>query len=227
MLPIFSESWTNLLIMGELKKIEPSLDLQGGDHKLLRICCDDFKNYSDYLEVTSVNSEGIMPSGVAVEMDLATGDYHVEETEETAKIVEFLMIWVKGWWKKYKIRVQVTIVESPRCKPSKTRQKGTMMMSKFSEDEINDIKKAIVQTLIKSGEICCTDILADSLFKSVLGRYSEKVVEWTQEKKLNFMASVLREAKRVSYTHGPLIFIKPDKKCYELREFRDDTPQPL
>ena len=94
-------------------------------------------------------------------------------------------------------------------------------MQKFSEDEIEDIKKAVVQTLIKSGEICCTEILTDSLFKKLLGEYSEKT-KWTQETKLNFMASIIREAKRISRTHGPLIFIKPDKRYYKLREFRDD-----
>jgi len=217
-----SVTWISLLIMDELKKIEPSLDLQRGDQRLLQICCADFSNYSNYLEETSVDSEGSMPSGVVVEINLTTGNYCIEENEETKKIVEFVQMWVKGWWKKYMKRVKITIMNVPPFKPSKNRQKGTVMMSKFSEKEINDIKKAIVQTLIKSGEICCTDILADSLFKGVLGRYSEKV-EWTQEKKLNFMASAIREAKRMSHTNGPLVFIKPDKKYYELREFRDDN----
>lgn len=226
MLPTSNEPWINLLIMDGLKQIEPSLDLQKADRKLLQICCADFRNYSDYLEKTSVDSEGSMPSGVAVEINLATGDCYVEGTEWSKEVVEFIQMWIKGWWKKYKERVQVMIVQSPRFKPSKTRQKGTIMMREFSEEEIGDITKAVVQTLIKSGEICCTEILADNLFKSILGRHSGKV-KWTSEKKLNFMASVIREAKRMSRTHGPLVFIKPDKKYYELREFRDDTPQPL
>lgn len=204
MLPTFSESWISLLIMNELKRIEPSLNLQREDKRLLQICCADFRNYSDYL------------------VNLTIGDYHVEEDKEMEKIVEFIQMWVKGWWKKYKERVKVTIMKSPRFEASKTRQKGIKMMYKFTEKEISDINKAVIQTLIKNGEVCCTEILADSIFKGVLGRYSEKM-EWTQEKKLNLMASIIREAKRMSYVHGPLVFIKPDKKYYELREFRDDN----
>lgn len=222
MLPTLNEPWISLLIMDELQKIEPALNLQREDQRLLQICCADFRNYSDYLGRTSVASEDSMPSDAVVEINLTTGDCHIEEDKETEKIVEFIQMWVKGWWRKYKERVQVTIMKSPPFELSKTRQKGIRMMYKFTGEEISDINKAIIQALIKNGEICCTEILADSLFKSVLGRYSEKI-KWTQEKKLNFMASVIREAKRMSYVHGPLVFIKPDKKYYELREFRDDN----
>lgn len=212
--------------MDGLKKIEPSLELQGRDQRLLHICCADFKNYSDYLEENSMNSEGIMPSSVAMEVDLTTGDYRVEENDETEEIVEFVQMWVKGWRKKYLERVQITVKKFPSFKSSKTRERGARMMSNFSKEEIDGIKKAIVRTLIKNGEICCTDILTDASFKAVLGRYS-KEGEWTPEKKLNFMSSIIREVKRMSHTRGVLVFIKPDKRYYELREFRDDSPQPL
>lgn len=232
MLPTSHESWINLLIMNEMKKIEPSLKPQGVDQKIFHICCADFRNYSDFLEENSKHSVSSSVPPMVTEIHLTTKDsvgdecsrvdYQIE-VDSAKKVVEFVQMWVRRWWKKYKQRVQITIKKVPAYKPSKTRQRGIKMMKKFSKEEIDDIKKAIVHTLIKNDEICCTDILADASFKGVLGRYSKKKSEWTPEKKLNFMASVLREVKRMSRTRGVLVFIKPDKKYYELREFRDDN----
>jgi hypothetical protein len=40
--------------------------------------------------------------------------------------------------------------------------------------------------------------------------------------KINLIAQLKREAKQISYTHGTLIFIKPDKQFF-LREWRDSN----
>jgi len=228
MLPWISAPWMSLLIMDELKRLEPTLALQSADAKVLQICCSDFKNYMEHLECVSVKSEVVLPASVGVEVNLTSGDYHVIADDKNVKeVVEFVQMWVRGWWKKYKERVQVTIVKSPRLKEDKLAERGTRMTSNFSNEEKQDIIKAVIETLIKNGEICCTEILSNALFTRILGRYSSKT-EWNQEKKLNFMMSVIKEARRMCRVHGPLIFIKPDERYYKLREFRDDgKPQTI
>lgn len=226
-----SQPWIRLLIMNELKKIEPSLDLLKFDKRILEICTIDFKNYVDYLREASVTK--IPPTfadSVEVEINIHTGEFKLvnlsDELEETS---EFITVWTKWWWKKYKERVKLTITTSRQHvweKAMELQKEGSKISWKLSEKERKEIIKAMINTLIKNGEICCSKIIAESLFKITLTKRTIK--EWNQEAKINLMVALMKDVKRMSRTHGPLVFIKTDKKYYRLREFRDDgTPKSI
>ena len=226
-----SQPWIRLLIMNELKKIEPSLDLLKFDKRILEICTIDFKNYVDYLREVSVTK--IPPTfadSVEVQIDIHTGEFKLvnlsDELEETS---EFITVWTKWWWKKYKERVKLTITTSRQHvweKAMELQKEGSKISWKLSEKERKEIIKAMINTLIKNGEICCSKIIAESLFKITLTKRTIK--EWNQEAKINLMVALMKDVKRMSRTHGPLVFIKTDKKYYRLREFRDDgTPKSI
>jgi hypothetical protein len=72
--------------------------------------------------------------------------------------------------------------------------------------------------LIQYGEICCSSILAEALFKKDI-QASQKT-EWTTQEKINLISRLQREAREITFTHGVLVFIKPDRS-YGLREWRD------
>lgn len=224
-----SQPWIRLLIMNELKKIEPSLDLLKFDKRVLEICTVDFRNYVDYLREASVAQ--IPPTftdSVEVEIDIHTGEFKLvnlsDELEETS---EFIMVWTKLWWKKYKERVQLALTTSKRHSWEKSielQKEGSKISWKLSAKERKGIVKAMINTLIKNGEICCSKIIAESLFKVTLTKRTIK--KWNQEAKINLMVALMKDVKRMSRTHGPLVFIKMDKRYYRLREFRDDgTPK--
>jgi hypothetical protein len=73
--------------------------------------------------------------------------------------------------------------------------------------------------LIKYGEISCTQILADNLLKKAIDDMRGKELQ----DKIGLISKLQRQVKEISYTHGPLVFIKPDENYFKLREWRDDN----
>lgn len=216
---MFNLGWLSLLIMDELKKIEPSLQLKSADNNLLRICTNDFTNCITYIHNNS--QELAMPNKVEVELNLQTGVFRVTENDEAKEISDFIKVWIKWWWTKYKERVTLTLFKNDKAKDSKLVAKGRLMLGQFTEKERNDIQEAVVMVLMDEKEYCFSEPLANALFKRVLGRYSTKT-KWDKEKKIRFMIALTKETRRLCATKGILIFLRPDKRYYYLREFRDE-----
>jgi len=80
------------------------------------------------------------------------------------------------------------------------------------------MKDLLVESLIRNGEICGTSIMAENLLKLELGDNEEKH-SWNseEEKVLNLVNITLRKARQMSYSKGPLIFVKIDKRYFALQ----------
>jgi hypothetical protein len=80
-------------------------------------------------------------------------------------------------------------------------------------DHKQELQEVIVSTLIKNGEICGTEILAENLLKMELG---EKNLENVSDKERLFttLNNSLRKAREMAQSRGPLIFVKIDKGYY-------------
>jgi hypothetical protein len=76
-----------------------------------------------------------------------------------------------------------------------------------------ELQEIVVATLIKNGEICGTEILAENLLKMELG---EKNLENVSDKERLFstLNCALRKAREMAQSRGPLIFVKIDKGYY-------------
>jgi hypothetical protein len=76
-----------------------------------------------------------------------------------------------------------------------------------------ELQEIVVATLIKNGEVCGTEILAENLLKMELG---EKNLEKVNEKERIFttLNNALRKAREMAQSRGPLIFVKIDKGYY-------------
>jgi hypothetical protein len=76
-----------------------------------------------------------------------------------------------------------------------------------------ELQEIVISTLIKNGEVCGTEILAENLLKMELG---EKDIENLNEKERIFttLNNALRKAREMSQSRGPLIFVKIDKGYY-------------
>jgi hypothetical protein len=76
-----------------------------------------------------------------------------------------------------------------------------------------ELQEVVIATLIKNGEICGTEILAENLLKLELG---EKSVRNLDDKERVFVTlnNTLRRAREMAQSRGPLIFVKVDKGYY-------------
>jgi len=74
-----------------------------------------------------------------------------------------------------------------------------------------------VESLIRNGEICGTSILSENLIKMELGSM-EKIDLKKDEDVLNLVNGTLRRARNLSRSKGPLIFVRLDKRFFQLSQ---------
>jgi hypothetical protein len=227
--------WINTLIFNELDKICPSLSLNGEDRKVYEICIQDFRNYIGYLE----RNHQKLDESENQELKIHQGEHSFAEVRDledvlsilitnrlyglhedlqgTKEIAEFIHVWVQWWWRKWQERTKILFNE----KDIPVHITGTALNLSmiFTPEEYKELMQTVTDKLIQYGEICCGEIIADGLLKKDI--QTNQKTEWSVQDKIQFIPRVQREAREMSFTHGPLVFIKP-KKGYGLREWRDD-----
>jgi len=214
-----------------LLKVCPQLRLDGVDSPILNMCTEDLINYFYWLKRHGryVKDEDkkkahffeayYIGSFEAVCTMQAFWDYNIREFEE--EIEEFIELFVKNWWRKYKQRVKLVLEKKPPKTYEKAMGSGWAIWSKyFNYNEQREIMEKLIDTLIQYGEICGAKIIAQQTLFRFLARAKNK--KWTIEEKLRICSIVSHELKRMAHIHGYLIFICPNKKAM-LREWRDDS----
>lgn len=214
--------WINTLIFNKLADICPTLSLNGSDRKVYDICIKDFKNYIIYLERNHMKLEDIasqtspLDEIVSIMMGDIDGGSLVQNLKGTKEMVEFVDMWVKWWFRKWVQRTKIIL----NNKDVPTLIKAVSLTnSPFTAEEKEDFFGTLTDKLIQYGEICCTQIIAESLFQKAVESSQKK--EWKLEEKVNFISKLQRDAREISYTHGPLVFIRPDN-YFRLGEWRND-----
>jgi len=189
------------LLSQKLREEKPTLDLEGSDRELLRFACRDFANY------------------LKVHWDLIgkeVSDYEVAERLERISLENldelngFVDIWVKAWLKKWEERVKLLIGEDA-LKSFERIQKVTRNAEPLWEKLPNkqDAIEAIVETLVRNGEICATSVIAENLLKTELSKAGD--VELRGELLANIVNNALRSARCLAKSKGPLVYVKIDK----------------
>jgi len=198
------------IIIGEkLRDADPALEIMGSDHKVLQVACKDFTNYLKFhwnLIGKEANQCEVVEKLEAFYKD--AGD----------ELDAFLAIWCNIWFKKWKQRVKLLIGNQNTNKWNKMTKNITNAEPLWHKIECkNELQEIVVATLIKNGEICGTEILAENLLKMELG---EKAVQDLEDKEriLTTLNNSLRKARDMAQSHGPLIFVKVDKGYYSTIE---------
>lgn len=188
-----------------LQNHNPLLDLKGSDKRVLQIACEDLLNFLKF------HWGLISQEGSDYDLLQKIQDYHKENPEEFA---EFMNIWAGLWIKKWNQRVKLLI-----CKASSEWSRVNKRLRDASSQwrqlkKRDEMKNILVESLIRNGEICGTEIMAENLLKLELG--ASKPGQWRneQEKLINIVNSTLRKARQLSYSKGPLIFVKVDKRYF-------------
>jgi hypothetical protein len=194
------------IMLGEkLKDADPALDIMGSDRKVLQVACQDFTNYLKF-HWNLIGKE-------ANQCELVEKLEKLFK-EDAAELEAFLTVWTGIWFKKWKERVKLLIGNQNANKwnkMSKTLADVEPMWRKIEQKQ--ELQEVVVSTLIKNGEVCGTEILAENLLKMELG---EKNLHNLNDKERLFatLNNALRKAREMAQSRGPLIFVKIDKGYY-------------
>jgi hypothetical protein len=198
-------NFLEILISEKLKDADQALDITGSDRKVLQVACQDFTNYLKY-HWNLIGKE-------ASQCEL------VEKLEKLFKedpdeLEQFLTVWIGMWFKKWKERVKLLIGEQNAnkwSKVSKTLGVAEPLWRKIERKQ--EIIEIVVSTLIKNGEICGTEILAENLLKMELGEKRDQYLN-DMEQVCTIINNALRKGRDMAQSRGPLIFVKIDKGYY-------------
>ena len=200
-----SMNFVEIMLGEKLKDADPALDIIGSDRKVLQVACQDFTNYLKF-HWNLIGKE-------ANQCELVE---RLEKLfkEDSDELEAFLTVWTGIWFKKWKERVKLLIGNQNANKwnkMSKTLADVEPMWRKIEHKQ--ELQEIVVSTLIKNGEICGTEILAENLLKMELG---EKNLENVNDKERIFITvnNSLRKAREMAQSRGPLIFVKIDKGYY-------------
>jgi hypothetical protein len=195
------------IMLGEkLKDADPALEIMGSDRKVLQVACQDFTNYLKF-HWNLIGKE-------ANQCELVE-KLEMLFKEDAAELDAFLTVWIGIWFNKWKERVKLLIGNQSAnkwSKMSKTLANAEPLWRKI--DRKQELQEVVVSTLIKNGEVCGTEILAENLLKMELGEKNLQNVNDT-ERIFITLNNALRKAREMAQSKGPLIFVKVDKGYYD------------
>lgn len=142
-----------------------------------------------------------------------------ELEEHPVEMIKEIEEWLDNWLIKWRQRVKLTL--SP-IKEEKDIQKMEMqiapVMSRLTF--IEELRDIVIGSLVKSGEICFTDLLADNIIKAALisvAQYYTDKNKMTQVLEKNphiILEAVLKKVKSIKNFKGPLVTIRIEKRLF-------------
>jgi hypothetical protein len=198
-------NFVEIILGKKLADLDPNMDVAGSDYKVLQVACQDFINYLKF----HWDLSGKETSQLEIVDKL---EAQIKDDEE--ELQAFMTVWVGMWFKKWKERVKLLIGEQNAnrwSKISKILSNAEPYWRKIENKK--ELQELVVTTLVKNGEICGTEILAENLLKMELG---EKRIQSLNDKEQLFtiLNNSLRKAREIALSKGPLIFVKVDKGYY-------------
>ena len=173
------------IMLGEkLKDADPALDVMGSDRKVLQVACQDFTNYLKF----HWNLIGKEASQCEL-VEKLEKVFH----EDPAELEAFLTVWTGMWLKKWKERVKLLIGEQNANKwnkVSKTLSSAEPYWKKIERKQ--ELTEVVVATLLKNGEICGTEILAENLLKMELGEKHAQILTTKNESSISLIVHCVR-----------------------------------
>ncbi|MDR0318666.1 MAG: hypothetical protein LBI09_01370 [Nitrososphaerota archaeon] len=194
------------MMLGEkLSDTELSLDVTGSDRKVLQMAYQDFTFY------LKVHWKLIGKEANQCEL---VKNLEKQIQENPVELEEFLTIWTNIWLKKWKERVKLVIgnqkhVEAQIFDELKNAEPYWKKIGRKQE-----LIELVVGTLVMNGEICGTEIVAESLLKGELCAKHVQTLD-DKERVFSIINSALYKARKISRNKGPLIFVKIDKRYYK------------
>jgi hypothetical protein len=193
------------IIAKKLKEAEPALDIHGSDRKVLQVACQDFTNYLKFNTTQGGKSKNDYSVAEKIDQFLA---------KEPAEFESFLTVWTGMWLKKWKQRIKLLFGDQNQKKLSnisKTLADASELWTKLECKQ--EMLEIVVSALIRNAEICGTEILAENILKTELGK-NHTCDTADKEQTLVILNNALRRAREMTQGTGPLIYVKIDKRYY-------------
>ena len=214
-------NFTETMLSKKIKEAEPALDILGADRKVLKVACQDFTNYLKFNSNLANKETNISDPAEKIEQ------LHKEDPVE---IESFLTVWTGIWLKKWKERIKLLIGKQNPNELSKDSKTLTQAESQWTKLECKEeMIEIVVSSLIKTAEICGTQIMAEHLLKMELGKKTDLDIN-NKEQLLAILNNTLRNAREIAQRIGPLISVKIDKSYFcpvkigNVRYFRNTLP---
>jgi len=200
------------ILARKLTESDPTIDVHGSDRKILQIACQDFTNYLKFTWNLSGKETGI--------------DNIIEKTEqfveEPGELESFLVVWTGLWLKKWKNRVKLVLGNQSQNNSNQINKILSTAEPLWKELECRqELVEILTSALIRNGEICGTEILAERLLKVELGKKSNQHIN-KKEQIFAVLNDAIRKAREMTQITGPLIFIRIEKGY-----FTQQTPQEI
>jgi hypothetical protein len=200
-------NFVEIMIGEKLKEIDPALDVMGSDRKVLQVACQDFTNYLKF-HWNLIGKEA-SDCEVAEKLELLF-------RENADELDAYLNVWINMWFKKWKQRVKLLIGNQNANKWNKMTKNITDAEPLWRKlEHKQELQEVVISTLIKNGEICGTEILAENLLKMELGEKNIQTLADEKERVFSTLNNTLRKAREMAQSRGPLIFVKVDKGYYD------------
>jgi hypothetical protein len=198
-------NFVEILLSEKLKNKNSLLDLFGSDRKVFQIACQDFTNFLKvhWSLIGVENSDCVLTERIEA--------FYKENPKE---MDEFLEVWTGIWLKKWGERVKLMIGNENTKrwnKVSKVLSNAEPVWKKLTNSQ--EMMDMVASTLIRNGEVCGTSILAENLLKMELGE-EDNENNGDEQTAVSVVNNVLRKARDLARSKGPLIFVKIDKAYY-------------
>lgn len=195
------------MLFRSLKKKNPQLNPNTTDRKVFQIASQDLLNYLKF------HWKLIGRENPEIELTEKIEKYSQEKPKE---LQQFIDLWSGIWIKKWNERVKVLITNEDNLYWKKTKQRQLKAEPLWRQLPYrNEMKDIITGTLIRNGEICGTFILAENLVKNELAKYAENKI-YVNSKLLSITKKAVEKAKAISQSKGPLIFVRIDRRFFQL-----------
>jgi len=166
-----------------------------------------------------------------VEMDLVGLEDSDSWTREALKLkmedyvsfVRELSEWLDLWIAKWRQRVRIVTREGEEFKARRRMDEAVegIWRKLRRRGEMLDF---VIGSLVRSGELCLTGTLAESVIKGELYKYArhagdpERVLELLEKNPLMLLRDSLKAVKKLRKTRGYLVSIKIDKSMWRERK---------
>lgn len=203
-------NFIEVMLMESLRNRNPQLDLQGSDRRVLEIADEDLMNF--------LKVHWHLMGKESADYDLIEKLYSFHQ-ENPQELEEFVNAWAGIWIKKWNERVKLLIG------PQEENSSWQKVSKKICDAEPlwktlpnrREVEDVVVESLVRNGEICGTNILSENLIKMELGSI-EKIDVKKEEDILNLINGTLKRGRNLSRSKGPLIFVRLDKRFFQLSQ---------
>ncbi len=193
------------MLAEKLSQSDVHFDASGADAKVQKIAHQDLINYLKHHWNMVGKEESDSRLANKIEATLR---------EEPAEFEAFLSFWTGLWQRKWTQRVKLLIGNQTQYnKYSNECSQPSDIDSRWKKlNGRSEVVELVVSTLVKNGELCATEILAENILKTELSKKVDFVN--SKEQVMELLDAALHKARDLAKTVSPMIFVKVDRGYY-------------